>query len=93
VAQQDPAGGTSSQGAVTIVVHGTDGQVTVPNVVGLGPADAQASLAAAGLGAALPSGSSGTAVTGQSPAAGTSVEIGSVVQLAVDGQAASPLIP
>ncbi len=93
VAQQDPAGGTSTQGAVTIVVHGTDGQVTVPNVVGLAPAAAQAALAAVGLGAVLPTGSSGSAVTAQSPAGGTSVEIGAIVQLGVDGQASPALIP
>ena len=84
VAQQDPVGGQSAQGAVTIVVHGTDGRVTVPNVVGLAPADAQAALAAVGLGAALPGGTGG-AVTAQDPAAGASVEIGSVVALTADG--------
>jgi penicillin-binding protein 1A len=93
VATQDPAGGTSTQGTVTIVVHGTDAQVAVPNVIGFAAADAQAALAAAGLGAALPAGLSGGTVTAQSPAAGASVEIGAVVQLALDGQASPSPAP
>ena len=93
VATQDPAGGTSTQGTVTIVVHGTDGPVTVPDVVGLAAADAQALLAAAGLGAVLPAGLGGGTVTAQSPAAGASVEIGAVVQLALDGQTSPTPVP
>jgi eukaryotic-like serine/threonine-protein kinase len=81
VVSEDPAAGSTSQGAVTIVVHGADVQVVAPSVVGLSTTDAQAALAAVGLGAdAATDGAAGT-VASQSPAAGASLEIGSLVAL------------
>ena len=59
VVARQPAAGTSDQGTVTIVVHGSEMNVVVPNVVGLAAADAQAALAAAGLGGDAPTDGSG----------------------------------
>ena len=62
VVRQEPAGGTSGQGTVTVVVHGSDVTVTVPGVGGLTLSAAQNALGAVGLGcdapAALPAGRS-----------------------------------
>jgi membrane peptidoglycan carboxypeptidase len=81
VISEDPTAGSTSQGIVKIVVHGTDVTVTAPNVVGLSTADAQATLAAAGLGAGVATGGADGTVVAQSPAAGASLEIGALVAL------------
>jgi len=80
IARQDPEGGATAQGAVAIEVSGPDSTVVVPDVTGLTVADATAALAAAGLGASA-GGDQSRAVAGQRPAAGTQVEIGSLVEL------------
>ena len=86
VVATQPAAGTSDQGSVTIVVHGTDVNVVVPNVVGLAATDAQATLAAAGLGGDAPTDGSGDAVATQDPAAGASIEVGALVHLTLGSQ-------
>jgi len=86
VVATQPAAGTSDQGAVTIVVHGNDMNVVVPNVVGLAAADAQAALAAAGLGGDAPTDGSGGNVATQDPAAGTSIEVGALIHLTLTGR-------
>jgi serine/threonine-protein kinase len=86
VVHEDPAAGSSSQGAVTIVVHGSDTTVVGPNVVGLSATAAQAALAAVGLGAAVSTAGAADTVVSQSPAAGEHLEIGAVVALALTPQ-------
>ena len=86
VVATQPAAGTSDQGAVTIVVHGNEMNVVVPNVVGLAAADAQAALAAAGLGGDAPSDGSGGNIATQDPAAGTSLEVGALIHLTLTAQ-------
>ena len=86
VASQDPAGGTQAQGTVTIVVHGSDGSVVVPNVKGLTLAAAQTALAAVGLGLEVAAGSTDSAVISQTPAAGAGLEIGGLVSLTLGAQ-------
>ncbi len=86
VVTTQPAAGTPDQGTVTIVVHGNLMQVIVPNVVGLAAADAQAALAAAGLGGDAPTDGSGGNVASQDPAAGTSLEVGALIHLTLTSQ-------
>ena len=81
VVRQEPAAGASGQGTVTIVVHGRDVAVVVPAVTGLALSDAQAALAAVGLGSDVPAGTAGGPVVVQTPTAGASLEIGSLVHL------------
>jgi penicillin-binding protein 1A len=89
VVRQQPAAGTSSQGAVTIVVHGSDVTVIVPDVSGLSLTGAQVALGTVGLGGEAASGDSAGLVTAQTPAAGARLEIGSIVRLQL-GPAGSP---
>ena len=86
VVRQEPAAGASGQGTVTIVVHGRDVAVVVPAVTGLALSDAQAALAAAGLGSDVPAGVAGGPVVAQTPTAGASLEIGSLVHLELGPQ-------
>ena len=86
VASQDPAGGTQAQGTVTIVVHGSEASVVVPNVKGLTLAAAQTALAAVGLGLEVAAGSTDSAVISQTPAAGAGLEIGGLVSLTLGAQ-------
>jgi len=92
VVRQDPAAGAGSQGAVTIVVQGSDTTVIVPGLTGLTAADAQAALGAAGLGSDLPAGGGGS-VLSQSPAAGASLEIGALVHLELGPQPSPSTTP
>ena len=86
VVRQEPAAGTSAQGAVTIIVHGSDVNVVVPNVTGLAVADAQAALSAVGLGDEIAAGVADGPVVSQTPVAGASLEIGSLVSLTLGPQ-------
>jgi beta-lactam-binding protein with PASTA domain len=91
VASQAPSAGTIVGPGTPVdfvVSSGPVAEVTVPNVVGLTQANAQAAITAAGLtvgnvttqsSATVPAGS----VIGQSPAAGASVDAGSKVDLVV----------
>ena len=90
VVATQPAAGTSAQGAVTIVCHGNEFNVVVPNVVGLAAADAQAALAAAGLGGDAPTDSSGGQVVAQDPVAGSSVEVGALIHLSLSQPQPAP---
>jgi membrane peptidoglycan carboxypeptidase len=81
VVRQEPAAGTPGQGAVTIVVYGSDVTVVVPDVTGLTVTGAQAALGAVGLGSDVPAGVADGPVVSQAPAAGVSLEIGSLVHL------------
>jgi len=90
VTEQHPAGGSSGGGQVTIVVHGSDVTVAVPNVTGMSASDAQAALNAVGLGCSVPAGADGP-VESQSPAAGASIEIGALVELTL-GPGPSPTV-
>jgi serine/threonine-protein kinase len=87
VKQDPPAGQSAAAGAAVTVTFGDTkpadgGKVAVPNVAGMGPAQAKQALQAAKLdphpGAAPPAGS---VVTKQDPAAGQSVPAGSPVTL------------
>jgi len=86
VVRQEPAGGTSGQGSVTVVVHGSDGTVIVPDVGGLTLSAAQTALGAVGLGGDAAAGVAGGTVVGQTPAAGAGLEIGSLVRLELGPQ-------
>lgn len=81
VVAQDPAGGSSARGAVSISVGGSDVMVSVPNVVGMTVADARSTLAGHGLGAAAASEDDTAIVSGQDPAAGAEVQIGALITL------------
>jgi penicillin-binding protein 1A len=81
VVAQDPAGGSSADGSVSISVGGSDVTVAVPDVVGMTLADARSTLARHGLGAAATSDDDTTIVSAQDPPAGASVQIGALVTL------------
>ena len=93
VVSQQPAGGTSGQGTVKIVVHGSAASVVVPSTKGLTLAGAQAALAAAGLGAEVAAGSPDALVVSQSPAAGSTLELGALVRLTFAAQPAPSTSP
>jgi len=79
VQSQSPEAGSKSQGTITIVIAGKDGDVQTPDVVGLTSAEATASLNAGGLGVSVTGTTGGLTVVQQSPAPGTSVRVGSMV--------------
>ena len=93
VVRQEPAGGTSGQGTVTVVVHGSDVTVTVPGVGGLTLSAAQNALGAVGLGCDAPAGVAGGTVVGQTPAAGAGLEIGAIVHLELGPQPTATTSP
>ena len=93
VVSQQPAGGTSDQGTVKIVVHGSAVSVVVPSTKGLTLAGAQAALAAAGLGAEVAAGSADALVVSQTPAAGSTLELGALVRLTLAAQPAPSTSP
>ena len=86
VVSQEPAGGTSAQGSVKIVVHGSAVNVIVPSAKGMTLAAAQAALATVGLGADVATGSADALVVSQTPAAGSSLELGGLVRLTLAAQ-------
>ena len=74
VISQTPAGGTSGQGNIKIVVHGCAASVVVPSTKGMTLAAARAALAAVGLGAEVATESADALVISQAPSAGASLE-------------------
>jgi penicillin-binding protein 1A len=93
VVSQQPAGGTSGQGTVRIVVHGSAMNVVVPSAKGLTLAAAQTALAAVGLGAEVAAGSADALVVSQTPAADSTVELGALVRLTFAAQPAPSASP
>ena len=81
VVGQDPAGGSNTQGTVTISVGGSDVMVPVPNVVGMSVAAARSALAGRGLGGAAASDDDTAIVSAQDPPAGAQVQIGALITL------------
>jgi beta-lactam-binding protein with PASTA domain len=65
----------------------------VPSTKGLTLAGAQAALAAAGLGAEVAAGSPDALVVSQSPAAGSTLELGALVRLTFAAQPAPSTSP
>ena len=90
VTYQYPAAGTEVSGGTTIYLYisqGSGTMVTVPGVTGKSASFAQQMLSAAGLNCRIEGDSSGTA-TAQDIAAGASVEMGTVVTITCEAQAA-----
>jgi serine/threonine-protein kinase len=99
VVEESPAAGSDAKvgSVVNITVSGGQRLVTVPNVVGMTSAEAQASLSAAGLAAAAQSGNSSTVpkdtVMSQAPAAGQQVPPGTSVGITVSQGPKSASVP